>query len=237
MNKQNKTVADGETGGGVVMIQAGVTTVKRGGLFWLVRDGRRVKFHAWSGGLFAGLYDRIMQYRVFPKLFSADYARHAVILKQMYAPIRLQSVLELGTGSGSAAGMLVPDNRYTGVDVSPRLLRRAAVRFEAFTKAELYVVSADCLPFDNRIFDACICALSLNFFPEPNKAIAEAARVLKPGGRFYGCVPIASRAARAVHGTQFEPSRLKLLFGRHGFDFTQVATNGALLYFTATRKS
>ena len=57
-------------------------------------------------------------------------------------------MLELATGSGNAVNFLPNDNKYTGADISPGLLRKAVKRFRAagFKDDEFYVTSADDLP-------------------------------------------------------------------------------------------
>ena len=218
------------------MIRAGLTTQSRGDLIWIVRGGRRQTYTSWAGDLLAGRYDKLMETRVFPKIFGANYDRHTEMLRSLYAPITDMRVLELGTGSGNAAYVLNKGNTYTGVDISPRLLKIAAKRFSAFVKASFFVASADDLPFVPESFDACICVLSLNFFPDLERVMRGIANVLAPGGTLYGCVPVATRAARRIRGTQISEPMLCDLMRRHGIRFTPVGDmNGALLYFTAQR--
>ena len=51
-----------------------------------------------------------------------------------------KTVLELASGSGSAVYFLAKDNRYTGSDISPGLLKRAVKKFNTagFKEAEFY---------------------------------------------------------------------------------------------------
>jgi SAM-dependent methyltransferase len=53
---------------------------------------------------------------------------------------------------------------------------------QAAARAEFRVADAQSLPFSGGEFDAAVMALVINFVPDPAKAVAEMARVLKPGG-------------------------------------------------------
>ncbi len=75
------------------------------------------------------------------------------------------------------------DNIYTGIDISPGLLRMAHSRFKksGFERIELYIAPADDLPFHDHIFDIAFFHLSLNFFDDIESFIQELKRVLKIG--------------------------------------------------------
>jgi ubiquinone/menaquinone biosynthesis C-methylase UbiE len=89
-------------------------------------------------------------------------------------------VLDLACGPGyaaraaQAAGAVV-----TGVDFSPRMIQlaREASPGVAFTTGD-----AHNLPFAHASFDAVICNFGAQHFADPGRALAEMARVLKPGG-------------------------------------------------------
>jgi 2-polyprenyl-6-hydroxyphenyl methylase/3-demethylubiquinone-9 3-methyltransferase len=103
-------------------------------------------------------------------------------------------VLDLGCGGGFLARALASEgHRVCGLDFSFNSLRAArgpaeanapASRFDA--KAPAYVAGdAYKLPFPDAAFDA-VCALDfLEHVTAPGRAIAEAARVLRPGGLFF----------------------------------------------------
>jgi ubiquinone/menaquinone biosynthesis C-methylase UbiE len=152
--------------------------------------------------------------------------------------IRQSNILEIATGSGSAAYFLKRDNNYVGVDISPGLLRRAysRLRKSGFETVELFVGSADDLPFPDQQFDFAICHLSLNFFNDLEQFIKELKRVLKQRAVFYCSVPIPERkpAESTIHGNLRSENELKSIFESSGFKFTsQPHMNGALLYFSA----
>jgi len=111
-----------------------------------------------------------MKNSIFPKKFGGDINLHFEILSEELKDVHKKRVLELATGSGSAVIFLPNDNLYTGSDISPGLLRKAAKNFRSagFTNAEFYVTSASDLPFDDNLFDIVLCILSQNFFDDIN---------------------------------------------------------------------
>ena len=96
-------------------------------------------------------------------------------------------VLDLGIGPG-VSGLAVldrlPDARVVGLDLSPRMLRRAR-RHARAERRSLALVRADgvALPFPRETFDVVMAHSFLYIVPDRDAAVAEIVRVLKPGGR------------------------------------------------------
>jgi SAM-dependent methyltransferase len=93
------------------------------------------------------------------------------------------SILELGCGEGYVARRLAQQGHdVTGLDLSFPLLRAAAAAEQHGSD----FVHGDVLqlPFCNEAFDAAVSNFLIIELPDPAAAIAETARVLKPGGRF-----------------------------------------------------
>ena len=100
-------------------------------------------------------------------------------------------VLDVSTGTGEAAiGVLQtvgPTGLAIGVDIAPAMLMSARERLNT----PLFCpVAADgqTLPFVDAIFDAIVCQLGLQFFPDPARGLLEFRRVLRPGGSAGVCV-------------------------------------------------
>jgi arsenite methyltransferase len=97
-----------------------------------------------------------------------------------------ERVLDLGSGSGmdafAAAEQVGPQGSVTGVDITPEQLAKARRldpdRGTAFLHARI-----EALPFEDGSFDAVISNGVINLSPDKPAAFAEAARVLRPGGR------------------------------------------------------
>lgn len=90
-------------------------------------------------------------------------------------------VLDLACGTGAvalAAHDLGAD--VTGCDVNPGMLAVARAKSDVIDWTE---GAAEALPFDDAVFDIVTCQFALMFFQDRSRALAEIARVLKPGGR------------------------------------------------------
>jgi ubiquinone/menaquinone biosynthesis C-methylase UbiE len=88
-------------------------------------------------------------------------------------------VLDLGAGTGAAsrAASAAGAKRIVALDIAAGLLA-----VDAAARPPAVVGDARALPFRNGAFDAVVAAFSLNHVPDPAAALAEAARVLRPGG-------------------------------------------------------
>jgi ubiquinone/menaquinone biosynthesis C-methylase UbiE len=90
--------------------------------------------------------------------------------------------LEVGVGTGRNLALYGPDIEVTGIDVSAAMLEIARRRIEARGK-DLRVGDAHSLQFPNATFDTVVFTLTLCTIPNERQALAEARRVLRPGGR------------------------------------------------------
>ena len=90
-------------------------------------------------------------------------------------------LLDVGCGSGLA--MVIAGERGAvpaGIDISPGLL---GVARERLPQADLREGDMEQLPFADASFDAVIGINAFQFAGDPRRALQEAARVLRPGGR------------------------------------------------------
>jgi ArsR family transcriptional regulator len=93
-------------------------------------------------------------------------------------------VADLGCGSGQVALALAPFvERVIGVDASPEMLAVARARTASQPSVELRPGSLEALPIADGAVDVALCVLVLHHLPDPARALAEAARILAPGGR------------------------------------------------------
>jgi len=99
------------------------------------------------------------------------------------------SVVDIGCGAGTdlllAARRTGPTGRVIGIDMTEAMRRRALQGAAMSGLAHVDVRDGDAtrLPVDDRSVDVVISNGVLNLVPEKERAIAEIARVLKPGGR------------------------------------------------------
>lgn len=103
-------------------------------------------------------------------------------------------VLEVAIGTGRNLPFYPAEVTVTGVDLSPAMLDIARTRAaELGREVKLREADAEDLPFADGSFDTVVCTLSLCTIPDHARAIAEMARVLRPGGRLLLLDHIGSR--------------------------------------------
>ncbi|MDQ3303055.1 MAG: class I SAM-dependent methyltransferase [Actinomycetota bacterium] len=93
-------------------------------------------------------------------------------------------VLEMAVGTGRNLPFYPREVHLTGIELSPKMLaiahRRAS---EIGIEADLREGDAQDMPFPDASFDTVVATLALCTIPDDRRAVAEAARVLRPGGR------------------------------------------------------
>lgn len=108
-------------------------------------------------------------------------------------PADARAVLDLACGDGFLLAALAaarPDAALAGVDLSAGEL--AAARERLGDRADLCQARAQALPFADAAFDAVTCHMALMLMDEVPAVLAEARRVLRPGGVFAAVVSGAS---------------------------------------------
>ena len=94
-------------------------------------------------------------------------------------------VLDVATGPGEAAlvalSLVTPSGFVIGADISPAMLTAARARLG---EGSFRPVATDgqALAFRDGSFDAVVCQLGLQFFPDPARGLAEFRRVLRAAG-------------------------------------------------------
>lgn len=95
-----------------------------------------------------------------------------------------ERVLLVGVGTGQDLPLLPAGVSAVGVDLSEPMLRRAARRVTgSAARVELRLGDAAALEMPSSSFDAVVLHLVLSVVPDPAAVVAEAMRVLRPGGR------------------------------------------------------
>jgi len=123
----------------------------------------------------AGQWDRLRD-----ELFGARF--HLAALAALAEPDWV--VGDLGCGTGQVSASIAPFvARVIAVDGSAAMLQAAKKRLHAFDNIDLRRGELEALPIDDARVDAATMMLVLHHVPEPARALAEVARVLKPGGR------------------------------------------------------
>jgi arsenite methyltransferase len=120
-----------------------------------------------------------------------------------------EAVLDLGCGSGTdvfCASVMVGENaRVVGVDFTDQQLAKASQLRDrdGFDQVEFVEASIDELPFEDASFDVVISNGVINLSPIKHVVFAEAARVVRPGGRLavadiVSAKPLKERTRRNV---------------------------------------
>lgn len=120
------------------------------------------------------------------KDFSVYHNYHLVpYLRDLSRRMLGAKLLDVGCGTGvvSIAAMNLGFN-VTGVDHTPEMLAVAKQKAGS-GHATFQVAEIDALPFPDASFDVITCQRMLHHVPELKPALAETARVLRPGGFFY----------------------------------------------------
>src|SRR2546421_2931268 len=190
-------------------------------------------------------FDRIAP--VYDTWAGGQHARVAGRLVDLAAPAKHELVLDVGTGTGLVAHLVAPrvsPGLVMGIDLSENMLSIA--RAHKTKNVQFVGMAAEHLVFRPGMFDLVTMGEALAYFADPTTALAEANRVLRPGGRlavscqrrslstraqdlfFQGLAPLARRhylslprysSDRSRFG---EPDVLPQLLGAAGFDVTRV---------------
>jgi ubiquinone/menaquinone biosynthesis C-methylase UbiE len=135
----------------------------------------RIYDATWGRG-FAALYDRLFE--------ATEEAGLREIRREALMEARGRTI-DVGSGTGANLD-LYPDSIEELVLAEPdphmlaKLRRKVA---EAGSAAQVVQAPAERLPFEDSSFDVAAFTLVLCTVPDPDAALAEAARILRPGGR------------------------------------------------------
>jgi ubiquinone/menaquinone biosynthesis C-methylase UbiE len=136
-------------------------------------------------------YDRSMAF--FERLLFKDARRWVCSKAEGH-------VLEIAIGTGLNLPHYPAGVRLTGIELSPAMLDLARRRADELGReVDLRVGDATALDFPDASFDTVVCTFALCTIPDEGAAVAEARRVLRPGGRFVFAEHVRSprRAIRA----------------------------------------
>lgn len=149
-------------------------------------------------------------------------------------------VLEIGAGPGLVTDLLVDRSaNVTAVEIDPALADALRARLP---QVDVVTGDATALPLPDARFTAAACFTMLHHIPDPadqDRALAEIARVLRPGGLLLGTDGEDTAARRALHVddvfTPIDPTGLPERLRRAGFVDVLVDSNGDRFRFRGTR--
>jgi ubiquinone/menaquinone biosynthesis methyltransferase len=135
----------------------------------------------------AGGYDRLN--RILSLWLDVIWRRRALARLERACGSGLGSILDLATGTADfaiEAARCFPAASLTGIDLTPAMLdigRRKVADAGMSGRISLREGSATALSFGECSFDAVLCAFGFRNFPDIHASLAEAARILRNGGR------------------------------------------------------
>ena len=223
-----------------------------------------------AGGIAAvAMWRSWSRWVIIPAVLVAVWAAAAVVIlnAMLNRPMSLPTerfrtsgsgrVLDVGAGSGRAAiGVLLarPNTNAVGVDIyngywgidentPERFMRNARIAGVA-ERAAARVGDMRALPFADGEFDAVVSSYAIDHLrrDERSKAIAEVARVLKPGGEFLLMIIRVDWRTWLVspllaHHPSQNPEPWRALLREHGFSLEEEATPFTTLYFLAKKQA
>ena len=161
------------------------------------------------------------------------------------------TVLDVPCGSGVATGGIRPGQglRYVAADIAPNMLRRterAARRHGVGDQVTTVLADVGQMEFADGEFDVCLSLTGLHCFPDPRAAIAELARVTKPGGELRASwyrldggprhrPGILIGRATGLMGPSASASQVEGWLVESGYGDVRMTVSGALAYVRATR--
>jgi len=123
-------------------------------------------------------------------------------------------LLDVGCGTGAAVRLAAATAReVVGIDLSSEMIHIAERLAEALDNVEFRVADSESIPFGDGEFTAVLCSNSFHHYPAPERAVAEMARVLAPGGRLVigdACSDTAAARVADFFLRRFEPGHVRL---------------------------
>lgn len=183
------------------------------------------------------------------------FAHWAAFVVSLVAARSGEQVLDVACGTGigarEAARVVGPTGRIVGVDIDPGVIELARGLVQGSgTPFEWHCASALQMPFENAVFDLCLCLQGLQFLPDRSAGLAEMRRLLKPSGRLAASIwgPLAHNkghsavvqaledqgvdASAAKRACSFsDPEAIREAAARAGFSRIHLRTEDGISHF------
>ncbi len=138
--------------------------------------------------------------------------------------VELGDVLDVASGDGVLGELLATHARsIVCLDSNDRMVEAAALRLKPLRHARAEHGDMHALPFADATFDLVLLMHALTYSEEPARAIAEATRVLRPGGRLLAMTLNAHQHRQAAEtfdhrNLGFKPEELRKLCRKQGLE-------------------
>lgn len=132
-------------------------------------------YDATWGRIFSAIYDTLLS--------GAEEAGLRDRRREVLIRARGRTI-DIGAGTGANLGLFPAGTEVVMAEPDPHMAKRLRQKLtESGSTIELIEAGAEELPFEDSSFDTAVFTLVLCTVPNPQAALAEAARVLKPGGQ------------------------------------------------------
>jgi demethylmenaquinone methyltransferase/2-methoxy-6-polyprenyl-1,4-benzoquinol methylase/ArsR family transcriptional regulator len=193
----------------LVSDRARLTEVRR------VRDAQAARYFAAQ----APNWDRI-------RALHVPEERVETALRDIVGTGPVHALLDLGTGTGRMLELLAPlADRAVGIDQSPAMLAVARARLERAGLRNVQLRQGDiyAVPVERNGYDLVVLHQVLHYLDDPGRALREAARVLRPGGRLLlvDFAPHTEEALRESHAHRrlgFGPDEIAIYLDEASLD-------------------
>jgi len=125
----------------------------------------------------------------YESLWQAQLAEAQAAMLELASPAAGERVLDIACGTGlvsfAAAQAVGPQGDVLGTDLSQRMIDAAERRAKdlGLSNCSFLRMDAESLRLPDARFDVALCGLGLMYVPDPEQALREMRRVLRPGGR------------------------------------------------------
>ena len=148
-------------------------------------------------------------------------------------------LLDLACGTGwalrYAANRTNGQGEFYGVDNSSKMIAQAQAKSQSCGSLHFYKARVEALPFDDDFFHVVMSSNAFHHFSNPEKALREANRVLKPRGKLYILDITANNAFMRLvdrFSRKVEPAHVKLYSTK---EFQALFERAGLCYITSKR--
>lgn len=145
---------------------------------------------------------------------------HGPIARRIFASLRLAPdarYLDIGCGNGYSvrwAAAAAPRGQAVGLDLSPEMVRRARELSAGFPNVAFAEAAFPRHELPPASFDAIFSMEVFYYLPDPEAALRESLRLLKPGGTFVSAIDIYRGHPMARKWTRYVGTKTKLWSGR-----------------------
>jgi len=164
-----------------------------------------------------------------PDTVAGDMERHyspgrtwEATTRALVQLLSLGRVLDIASGDGVMGELLSRQAASIDcVDVSEKVVAAGRERVRPFTNVRFHLGDMHALPFDDHAYDSILMLHALTYSENPQQALTEAARTMKPGGRLVGATLKKHRHSAQVKtfghaNSGFAPKRLESMLKKAG---------------------